>query len=93
MTSRVMRGLAAYLALLVGASSLAVAGCGASSRVERRDVFVCEDGPVTGSNIPREHCYRSTELQTRGESDREEMRRMQRTFQPPDKRTGSPVGQ
>ena len=75
------------------AFALAAAGCGASSSVERRDVFVCEDGPVTGSNIPRERCYRRTELETRGESDREAMRRLQRTLQPPDPRAKRPGGQ
>jgi hypothetical protein len=63
---------ACALALLVGP------GCATTQSTEgKRYVVVCEDKPVTGSHIGRARCYRKTQMDERGESDREQIRRAQ----------------
>jgi hypothetical protein len=67
------------IALFVSACVLggvAGAGCATSRSSEgKRIVVVCEDHAITGTTIPRSRCYRRTELEERGEHDRDMIRK------------------
>ncbi len=67
-------------------------GCATTQSIEgKRRVVVCEDKPLTGSHIARTKCYRRTEIDERGESDREQIRRAQgREINPPEQTTDRP---
>lgn len=74
-----MRFLRLDAVVMAGACALALLaapGCAGTQSVEgKRRVVVCEDKPITGSLIGRTHCYSKTQMDERGESDREQIRR------------------
>jgi hypothetical protein len=78
------------LAVCVLFGSTAI-GCATSSSEGTRRNVVCEDKPLTGSNIGRPRCYRRIGVDERRQSDQDQMRRLQGPkMQPPESRT--PIG-